>query len=112
MALFLGALGLLLGLLVMLAGALTFVRGLPDGVQLRPGRADPRGNLIYLLSQESLGLGVVLLALDVVLRLVQRPFLIPGIVLVLVPLALSLLRRRVPPRRRERSAGEQRERGK
>jgi hypothetical protein len=92
MAVFLGTLGLLLGLLVMLAGAITFVRGLPHGVRLRPGQADPRGNLLYLLNQESLGLGVVLLALDVVLRLAGRPFLVPGLLLLLLPLALRLPR--------------------
>jgi hypothetical protein len=96
MAIFLGLLGMLLGLMVMLSGAITFVRGLPDGVRLRPGRSDPRGNLIYLLSQESLGLGVILLALDVVLRLGNRPFLIPGIALVLLPVALRFVRRRPP----------------
>lgn len=96
MAVFLGLLGMLLGLMVMLSGAITFARGLPDGVQPRPGRSDPRGNLIYLLSQEALGIGVVLLALDVVLRLASRPFLIPGVVLLLVPLALRFVRRGSP----------------
>jgi hypothetical protein len=110
MAIFLGLLGLLLGLMVMLAGALTYARGLPDGVQLRPGRSDPRGNLMYLLNQEALGLGVVLLALDVVLRLVDRPFLIPGIALVLIPVALWFLRRVAPPRPRDGTPGNKRER--
>ncbi|HWE61616.1 MAG TPA: hypothetical protein VHB98_07895 [Chloroflexota bacterium] len=104
MAVFLGILGMLLGLMVMLSGAITFVRGLPDGVTLRPGRVNPRGNLIYLLNQQSLGLGVVLLALDVVLRLANRPFLVPGIVLVLVPVALRIVRRHPPPRRQEEPA--------
>lgn len=98
MTVFLGVLGLLLGLLVMLAGAITFVRGLPTGVPLRPGRENPRGNLIYLINQQSLGSGVVLLALDVVLRLGSRPFLAPGLLLLLVPVALAL-RRRPPPKR-------------
>ncbi len=97
MAVFLGTIGLLLGLLVMLAGAITFVRGLPNGVKPRPGQANPRGNLLYLLNQESLGLGVVLLALDVVLRLAGRPFLIPGLLLLLLPLALRLPRRQLAP---------------
>lgn len=93
MAVFLGALGLLLGLLVMLAGAITFVRGLPSGVQLQQGQKDPRGNPVYIINQESLGLGVALLALDVVLRLPGRPFLVPGILLLLIPVALHLPRR-------------------
>jgi hypothetical protein len=97
MAIFLGTLGLVLGVMVMLAGAITFVRGLPNGVELRPGRSDPRGNLLYLVNQESLGLGVVLLALDVVLRLANRPFLVPGVLLVLVPVALKFARRSPPP---------------
>jgi hypothetical protein len=49
--------------------------------------------LLYLLNQEALGLGVVLLALDVVLRLAGRPFLVPGLLLLLIPLALRLPRR-------------------
>ena len=89
MPIFLGSLGVLLGVMVMLAGAITFVRGLPNGVRLRPGREDPRGNWAYLMGQEGLGLGVVLLALDVVLRLSTRPFFVPGIILVLVPVALN-----------------------
>lgn len=92
MAVFLGTLGLLLGLLVMLAGGITFVRGMPTGVQLRPGRPDPRGNLIYLLNQESLGSGMILLALDVVLRLGNRPFLTPGLCLLAIPVLLRLVR--------------------
>ena len=99
MVVFLGILGMLLGFMVMLSGAITFVRGLPDGVPLRPGRPDPRGSLLYLLNQESLGLGVVLLALDVVLRLSERPFLVPGIVLALMPVALRFVRRSPSPSR-------------
>src|SRR5690348_15810251 len=105
MAVFLGALGLLLGLLVMLAGAITFVRGLPQGVELRPGRPDPRGNLIYLLNQESLGGGVVLLAFDVVLQLGNRPFLAPGLCLLAIPVFLHLAR---PGRRPDRPTGQKR----
>ena len=93
MAIFLGLLGLALGFLVILAGAITFVRGLPKGVELRPGRTDPRGNIQYLLSQASLGLGVVLLALDVVLRLGTRPFLVPGMLLLLLPIPLWFWRK-------------------
>ena len=93
MASFLGWIGLLLGLLVALAGAITFVRGLPDGVELRPGQDEPRGNLRYLLNQESLGAGVALLALDVALRLDNRPFLVPGLLLLGVVAALWLQRR-------------------
>jgi hypothetical protein len=92
MAVFLGVLGLLIGLLVMLAGAITFTRGLPDGVVLRPGRRDPRGNPLYLASQETLGLGVALLALDVVLRRADRPFLVPGILLLVITLVVQVLR--------------------
>jgi len=92
MGVFFGSLGLLLGLLVILSGAITYVRGLPSGVELKPGRADPRGNLIYLASQACLGGGVVLLALDVVLRLGSRPFFMPGVLLVLVPVGLRLIR--------------------
>jgi ABC-type cobalamin transport system permease subunit len=108
MTVFLGALGLLLGLLVMLAGAITFVRGLPAGVELRPGRPDPRGNRIYLLNQESLGGGVVLLALDVVLRLGNRPFLAPGLCLLAIPFFLRAAR---PGRRQDRASRPKRERG-
>jgi hypothetical protein len=97
MAVFLGFLGLLLGLLVMLSGAITFVRGLPEGVELKPGQRDPRGNPHFLLSQESLGLGVVLLALDVVLHLASRPYLIPGILLLLISVADRILARRLRP---------------
>jgi hypothetical protein len=93
MTIFLGTLGLLLGLMVMLAGAITFIRGLPDGVRPRPGQANPRGNLSYLVNQQCLGLGVVLLALDVVLRLAGRPFLLPGLVLLAVPFGLFARRR-------------------
>ena len=93
MGIFVGSLGLLLGLLVMLSGAITYVRGLPSGVELKPGRADPRGNLIYLVGQECLGGGVVCLALDVVLRLSSRPFFVPGVFLVLVPVGFRLVRR-------------------
>ena len=101
MAVFLGALGLLLGLLVMLAGGITYVRGLPKGVQLRPGQSDPRGNPLYLLNQESLGLGVVLLALDVVLRLAGRPFLVPGLLLLAVPVLTRAARIRLLSRLKE-----------
>src|SRR5712692_9819850 len=94
MAVFLGILGLMLGFLVMLAGVITFVRGLPTGVALRPGRADPKGNLLYLLNQMSLGLGVSFLALDVVLRLAKRPFLVPGLLLVVAPMGLWLLKQK------------------
>lgn len=92
MTVFLGSLGMLLGLMVMLAGFITYVRGLPKGVALRPGRADPRGNVIYLISQEALGLGLTLLALDVVLRLASRPFLMPGLAFVLIPVVIAALR--------------------
>lgn len=98
MPIFLGSLGLILGFMVMLAGAITFVRGLPAGVELRPGRPDPRGNLQYLISQESLGLGVVFLALDVVLRLGNRPLLLPGVALLLLPVGLTMFRKRPPLR--------------
>jgi len=101
MGVFFGSLGLLLGLLVMLSGAITYVRGLPSGVDLKPGRPDPRGNLIYLASQACLGGGVVFLALDVVLRLGSRPFFVPGVLLVLVPVGLRLARQ-VPLAYRER----------
>jgi hypothetical protein len=106
MALFLGTLGLLLGLMVMLAGFITFGRGLPTGVELQPGQPDPRGNPLYLLNQEALGLGVVLLALDVVLRLASRPFLVPGVVLLCVPVVIKVAKswnashRRKPPTRK------------
>jgi hypothetical protein len=97
-AVFLGFLGLLIGVLVMLSGAITFVRGLPDGVELKPGQRDPQGNPHFLLSQESLGLGVVLLALDVVMRLDSRPYLVPGILLLIISVADRFLaRRRGPP---------------
>lgn len=92
MGVFFGSIGLILGLLVILSGAITYVRGLPSGVDLKPGRADPRGNLVYLASQVCLGGGVVLLALDVVLRLGSRPFLVPGVLLVLMPVGLRLIR--------------------
>ena len=108
MSVFLGALGLLLGLLVMLAGGITFVRGLPAGVELRPGRPDPRGNRIYLLNQESLGSGVVLLALDVVLRLGDRPFLVPGLCLLAIPAILRFVR---PRCRAKRPSDSEQERG-
>ena len=101
MASFLGWLGLLIGLLVALAGAITYVRGLPDGVELRPGQDEPRGNLRYLLNQESLGAGVALLALDVALHLGNRPFLVPGLLLLGVVLALWLQRRWLRARKRE-----------
>ncbi len=97
MAVFLGFLGLLLGLLVLLSGAITFVRGLPDGVALKPGRSDPQGNIHFLISQESLGLGVVLLALDVVLRLESRPYLLPGILLLIISVVDRTLARRLGP---------------
>jgi hypothetical protein len=94
MAVFLGALGLALGVLVALAGASTFLWGLPEGVELAPGRTDPRGDPLYLLSQETLGAGVVLLALNVVLRLGDRPFLIPGGILLVITFAATALRSR------------------
>jgi hypothetical protein len=94
MALFIGSLGLLLGLLLMLAGAITCVRGLPDGVELRPGQRDPRGDVLCLLSQEALGLGVALLALNVVLRRADRPFLFPAIGLLVLTIATKLVRSR------------------
>ena len=103
MVVFLGALGLLLGLLVMLAGIITFIRGVPTGVELRPDQADPRGNLLFLLNQEALGAGVALLALDVVLRLSTRPFLFPGLLLLVIPVVIkagrswSTYHRRKPP---------------
>jgi fructose-specific phosphotransferase system IIC component len=84
MAVFLGMLGLLLGLLVMLAGAVTYNHGLPEGVELPPGQADPQGNLAHLVGQEALGFGVALLAFDVVFKLAGRPFLYPGILLLVV----------------------------
>jgi hypothetical protein len=94
MAFFLGSLGLVLGVLVMLAGAITFSRGLPDGVELRPDQRDPLGDPLFLLSQQALGAGVVLLALDVVLRLGSRPFLVPGIILLVITVAVRALRSR------------------
>lgn len=84
---------MLLGCMVMLAGAITFIRGLPAGVPLRPGRLNPKGNWAYLLSQEALGLGLALLALDVALTLASRPFLTPGIVCVVLSLVPGLRRR-------------------
>ncbi|MDB5074391.1 MAG: hypothetical protein JWO42_570 [Chloroflexi bacterium] len=90
MVVFLGALGLLLGLLVMLAGTITFIRGVPTGVELRPEQADPRGNILFLLNQEALGAGVALLALDVVLKLSSRPFLVPGLVLLGIPVVIKV----------------------
>jgi hypothetical protein len=94
MAIFLGTLGLLLGLMVMLAGVITFIRGLPNGVDLKPGQTDPQGNPTYLVSQEALGLGVVLLALDVVMRLSSRPFLVPGLFFLVITLAVKVIRSR------------------
>ena len=44
MAFFVGSLGLVLGVLVMLAGIITFLRGLPEGVELQPGQSDPFGD--------------------------------------------------------------------
>lgn len=84
---FLGSLGLLLGVLVMVSGVVTFSRGLPEGVELRAGQRDPLGSPLYLLSQESLGGGVALLALNVVLRRGDRPYLFPAIVLLVITLA-------------------------
>ena len=94
MAFFVGSLGLVLGVLVMLAGIITFLRGLPEGVELQPGQSDPFGDPLYLLSQESLGLGVGFLALNVVLRLGSRPFLVPGIILLVITLVVKALRSR------------------
>lgn len=92
MSMFIGTLGLLLGVLVMLAGASTFARGLPDGVELRPGQSDPQGDVPYLAGQEALGFGVVLLALDVVFGLDSRPFLYPGVLLLVITFVLWVLR--------------------
>jgi hypothetical protein len=93
-AVFLGFLGLLLGILVMLSGAITFVRGLPQEVELKPGQSDPQGNPHFLISQETLGLGVVLLALDIVLHLDSRPYLVPGILLLIISVVDRVLARR------------------
>ena len=84
---FLGSLGLVLGVLVMVSGVVTFSRGLPEGVDLRAGQRDPLGSPLYLLSQETLGGGVALLALNVVLRRGDRPYLLPAIVLLVITLA-------------------------
>jgi hypothetical protein len=81
----------MLGSLVALAGVITFIRGLPTGVELRPGKTDPKHNLVYLIRQESLGCGVIFLALDVVLTLADRPFLIPGIVLLISPTLIKAI---------------------
>ena len=89
MTIFLGSLGLLLGFMVCSPGSSTYVRGLPQGVNLRPGRTNPRGNLSYLIGQGTLGIGLMLLAFDVVLRLTGRPFLLPGLVFVLVPVGIG-----------------------
>ncbi len=94
MTMFIGSLGLLLGVLVMVAGVITFARGLPEGVELRSGQRDPLGDPLYLLSQESLGGGVALLATNVVLHRADRPFLIPGILLLVIMIGVKILRSR------------------
>ena len=97
MTMFIASLGLVLGVLVMVAGVITFLRGLPEGVELRPGHRDPFGDPLYLLSQEALGAGVVLLALNVVLRLAGRPYLVPGIVLLVITFLVKIIRSRRGP---------------